>query len=106
MCEKVFDNETKLKQHKKIEHTHHIVKFQCNECNFLASEPHTLQVHFGKHHSTQKHCGLCDKEFINLEEHKKNSPAHYSFSYCTMNAKDNSENEIYKQYFTIYHKDW
>ena len=64
--------------------THHIVKSQCNECYFLASEPHTLQVHFGKNHSTKKHCGLCDKEFINLEELEKH------LAYCEVYVCSNS----------------
>ena len=68
VCEKVLDNETKLKEHKKREHTYHIVKFQCNECEFMANEPHTLQVLFGINHATKKQCGLCDKDFNNSEE--------------------------------------
>ena len=49
--EKVLENENILKQHKKSEHTYHFVKFQCNECEFMAVEPHTLHVHFVLHHS-------------------------------------------------------
>ena len=70
VCEKVLENENILKQHKKSEHTYHFVKFQCNECEFMAVEPHTLQVHFGLHHSKNKHCGLCDNEFKTSEQLK------------------------------------
>jgi hypothetical protein len=45
------------------------------------------------------------KEHIN-EEHSKDSPAHYQFSYWVMNAQDKSEQEIYKEFKTIYPKDW
>ena len=70
VCEKVLANETNLKQHKKNEHTYQIVKFQCNECEFMANEPHTLHVHFGVNHSEKKHCGLCDQEFVNSQQLK------------------------------------
>ena len=141
VCEKVLENELKLKEHKKNEHTYHIVKFQCNECEFMALEPHTLQVHFGMKHAAKQHCGLCDENFNKpehveehltkceifvcsnshcretfktlpqirehiLEEHRKNSPEHYSFSYYICHAKDNREKEVKKLYITIYPKDW
>ena len=61
ICEKILDNESNLKKHKKTEHTYHYVQFQCNECDFMAKEPQTLHVHFGKLHSEKKQCGLCDR---------------------------------------------
>ena len=73
ICEKVLDNEVNLKKHKKSEHTFHVVKFQCDECDFMANEVETLHVHFGLHHSEKKECGLCDKEFKTskqLEDHQ------------------------------------
>ena len=73
VCEKVFENETILKKHKKTDHTYHTVKYQCNECEFMANKVQTLQVHFGAKHSTNKQCGLCDKEFestLMLDEHQ------------------------------------
>ena len=141
ICEKVLDNESSLKKHKKTDHTFHYVKFQCNECDFMAKEEQTLHVHFGRKHSVKKQCGLCDKDFDNSKqldehlsqceiivcdnsgcrkwylelsdvrehiqnEHRKNSPPHYSFSYCVLNPKDQSEKEISKKYHTIYPKDW
>ena len=139
ICEKVLKNENELKKHKKSEHTYHSVRYQCNECDFLAHEIETLNVHFGLKHTNK--CGLCDKifktsaeviehltkceifmcansgcreYFENLPEmkehisdkHKKDSPAHYSFSYWIINAKDRSEKEIKKNFLTIYPKDW
>ena len=141
VCEKVLENESKLREHKKNEHTYHTVKFQCNECEFMASDPHTLQVHFGINHSSTKHCGLCDDEFKNAEEvedhltqckihvcsnshcrdifkelpamkehikeeHRKNSPSHYSFSYYICHSQNKTEKEVTKQYISIYPKDW
>ena len=54
ICEKVLDNEDSLKRHKKNEHTFHIVRYQCDECNFMANDITTLHVHFGMHHSVKK----------------------------------------------------
>ena len=34
ICEKVFENETNLK---KLEHTYHNVKYQCNDCEYMAN---------------------------------------------------------------------
>ena len=47
------------------------MKFQCNECEFMANEPHTFHVHFGMYHANKKACGLCDKTFKNIEELKE-----------------------------------
>ena len=32
----------------------------------MANKVQTLQVHFGAKHSTNKQCGLCDKEFESI----------------------------------------
>ena len=61
ICEKVLQNENELKRHKKLLHTYHSVRYQCNECEFLANEVETLNVHFGIKHTNK--CGLCDKIF-------------------------------------------
>ena len=58
--EKVLENEINLNKHKKSEHTLHNLKYQCNECEFMAKE-----VHFGINHSIKKQCELCDKYFDN-----------------------------------------
>ena len=141
ICEKVLSNTTDLKKHKKSQHTYHNVRYQCNECEFMANEVETINVHFGRKHSNKNQCGLCDKNFetstilnehltqcelfmctnsgcretfgtlIEMKdhinsEHRKNSPAHYSFSYCIVDSKDRSEKEINKKHHTIYAKDW
>ena len=67
ICEKILDSESKLKKHKKSEHTYHSVRYQCNECEFMANEISTLQVHFGTNHSVKKQCGLCDRDFGDLK---------------------------------------
>ena len=107
----------------------------------MANEIETLDVHFGKKHTNNFQCGLCDKTFetsiilnehltqceifmcsnsgcretfetlIEMKahinsEHRKNSPAHYSFSYWIVDSKDRSEKEINKKHHTIYPKDW
>ena len=139
ICEKVLQNESELRKHKKSQYTYHSVRYQCNECDFLANETETLNVHFGIKHTNK--CGLCDKIFENSasliehlttceifmcansgcrdyfgklteikehisETHQKGSPAHYTFSYWLVNAKDRSENEITKQFHTKNPKDW
>ena len=44
---------------------------------------------------------LCEmKEHINTE-HKQKSPAHYSFCYWNIHAKNNCENKIYKNILRI-----
>ena len=141
VCEKVLENEKMLKKHKKSEHTYHTVKYQCNECEFMANESETMSVHFGKTHEKKKQCGLCDKSFDNstmLEnhltkceifmcsnsgcresfenltdmkkhinnEHRKKSPAHFSFSYWNIHAKDICANEIEKKLHRINPEDW
>jgi hypothetical protein len=124
-CEKILDNEIKLKKHKKEEHSYQYVKFQRNECDFMANEPQTLHVKFGKLHSVKELCGLVIDLFTTLnsgcrdtyekvsdisehiqKEHKTNSPEHYQFSYWNFNSKDKSDTEICKQYKTRYPKEW
>ena len=34
----------------------------------MANEPQTLHVHFGKLHSVNKQCGLCDRNFKTSEQ--------------------------------------
>ena len=107
----------------------------------MANEVETLDVHFGRKHTSKKQCGLCDKTFgssIDLDnhlsnceiymcsnsgckqmceqlndmkehintEHKQKSPAHYSFHYWNIHAKNNCENEIYKNQVRINPADW
>ena len=42
ICEKVLENEITLKKHKKSEHTFHVVKYQFDECEFMANQIETL----------------------------------------------------------------
>ena len=32
-------------------HLYHVVRYQCNECDFMANEIETINLHFGKNHS-------------------------------------------------------
>ena len=75
VCEKVLENENDLTKHKKSHHTNHSVRYQCNECEYMANEVETLHVHFGRKHSNKKQCGLCDKTFETskqLDDHLSN----------------------------------
>ena len=67
ICEKVLQNESDLKKHKKSQHIYHSVRYQCNECDFMANEVETLNIHFGKTHTEKPQCGLCDKFFESSE---------------------------------------
>ena len=49
--------------HKKSQHTYHNVRYQCNECEFMANEVETLNIHFGRKNAEKLQCGLCDKTF-------------------------------------------
>ena len=57
-----MQNENDMRKHKKSQHTYHS---ECNECEFMANEVETLNVHFGIKHSQKSQCGLCDKVFEN-----------------------------------------
>ena len=105
------------------------MQLQCNECEFMANEVETLNVHFGRKQTNKKQCGLCDKPFQSSKdldkhishcevfmcsnsgckdmfeklgdmkehintEHRQKSPAHYSFCYWNMHAKNKCENGL------------
>ena len=96
ICEKVLDNEKSLNQHKKREHMFHYVKFQCNECEFMANDPHTFHVHFGRKHTPKKTCGLCDKELKSAEDLKVH------LSKCEVFVCDNSGcREVFENSSTV-----
>ena len=54
---------------------YHSVRYQCNECEFMANEAEMLNVHFGMKHLKKQQCGLCDDTFetsANLIKHLTN----------------------------------
>ena len=66
-AKKVLQTENDLRKHKKSQHTYHSVRYQCNECDFMANEVEALNVHFGTKHAQKYQCGLCDKTFESSE---------------------------------------
>ena len=89
-------------------------KKNCGLCDKDFEKPEQLEEHLRQCEIFVCSNSHCRDTFDNLpeirehilEQHRKNSPEHYSFSYFTCNAKDNSEKEVKKQYTSIYPKDW
>ena len=53
-------------------HSYKGVDFKCEECDFLGINETTMEVHFGREHSDNIECGLCDflaKDLIDLDTH-------------------------------------
>ena len=48
---------------KKNEQTYHIVRYQCDEFDFMANEVITLDVHFGMKHSIKNNVASAIKNF-------------------------------------------
>ena len=70
-CEKEIKSSKELKTHMK-NHTYRYVKYQCNECEFMAADSVDMSVHVGKAHGENYECGLCEyiaEDFENLEMH-------------------------------------
>jgi len=92
----------------------HALNKHCGLCDKDFDKPGHLEEHLRKCEIFVCSNSHCRDTFDNLpemreriiEEHRKNSPAHYSFSYFTCNAKDNTEKEVKKQFISIYPKDW
>ena len=93
---------------------HHTVSKQCGLCDKEFESTKELDDHHSHCDIFQCINGHCKDTFEKVEdikehikeEHKKNSPPHYQFSYFIMNTKDKSEIEVFKNYITIYPKDW
>ena len=69
LCDKTFKSYRKFRDHK-FDHTawdKKTNKYSCKECDFVGNNMFTHEVHMGKAHSQNFDCGLCDKEFDNLE---------------------------------------
>ena len=67
LCEKQFNNPKDFKMHWKT-HSYKEAKFKCEDCDFLGKCFETMDVHNGKSHTDNFECGLCEKDFGNLEE--------------------------------------
>ena len=66
LCEKQFNNSKDFKMHWKT-HSYKEAKFKCEDCSFVGKCFETMDVHIGKSHTDNFECGLCEKEFGNIE---------------------------------------
>ena len=55
-----------MKRHIKS-HSHKEAKFKCEDCDFVGEKFETMEVHMGKCHTDNFECGLCEKNFGNIE---------------------------------------
>ena len=72
-----------MKEHL-AEHSYRNLKFKCEDCDFLAEDSLSLEVHAGKAHSGNFECALCGftgKDIIDLETHLLTCET-YSCIYC------------------------
>ena len=90
--------------------TKHSQKYQCGLCDQTFESSENLIIHLTKCEVFMCANSGCRAYFETLkelkdhisEEHRKNAPAHYTFSYWIVDSKDRSEKEIKKQYQTLY----
>ena len=71
LCGKQFENINAIKKHMK-EQTYKNAKIKCEECDFIGQNEITMEVHYGKFHSKNFDCGICDNEaksLANLQMH-------------------------------------
>ena len=94
--------------------TNHSVKKQCGLCDRDFGDLKQLDTHLTQCEIFMCSNSGCRDTFENItdmkthinEKHRKDSPAHYTFSYWILNAQDKSEKEVQKSHHTIYPKDW
>ena len=84
LCDKEFENNSMLDEH--------LLQCEIYMCSNSGCRETFSDLPAIKHHISS--------------EHRKNTPAHYTFSYWIVNSKDISEKEINKKHYTIYPKDW
>jgi uncharacterized protein YlaI len=77
-CDRSFDSEASLKQHKRTSLAH---AFNCTPCNRLFDSEEALQQHLrdSPAHAPSFDCDDCDRAFDSeeaLRQHLRNSPAH------------------------------
>ena len=66
-CEKTFETTKDMKNHMKS-HSYKETNFKCEDCNFCGKNELSMEVHFGKNHSENFECGLCEYKAQDLEE--------------------------------------
>ena len=59
MCEEKLDNFKDMMMHMKT-HSYKKTKYRCENCEFWGSNEMTMEVHFGRNHSENVECGLCE----------------------------------------------
>ena len=71
LCDHPIKSKLEMKRHMKS-HTYKGIDFKCEECDFLGINETTMEVHFGKEHSENIECGLCEflaKDQVDLDIH-------------------------------------
>ena len=84
LCDLTIKSKSEMKRHMKL-HTYKGVDFKCEECDFLGINETTMEVHFGKEHSENIECGLCDfpaKDQADLDIHLSTCES-YKCGACT-----------------------
>jgi hypothetical protein len=72
-CERQFKNKNEMEEHLKT-HTYRTVDMKCEDCDFLANDDLSLEVHSAKKHSGNFECALCgfiakDEDHLNIHLH-------------------------------------
>ena len=67
LCESKIKTKKDFNKHIKT-HSYKQVDFKCEECDFLGATSFTMDVHFGKVHSENLECGLCECQADDVEK--------------------------------------
>lgn len=83
-CDLQFQNKSEVKEHLKV-HTYRTVDMKCEDCDFMANDDLSLEVHSSRKHSGNFECALCG--FISKDEDHLNIHLHtcetFTCSLCT-----------------------
>ena len=96
-CDRYFDSDTSLNQHKRTSLAH---AFNCNPCNRRFDSEDALQQHLrdSPAHAPSFNCDDCDRSFDSedaLQQHLRDSPAHApSFNCDDCDRSFNSEEAL------------
>ncbi|CAD5117197.1 DgyrCDS5993 [Dimorphilus gyrociliatus] len=71
LCQKIFADESTLKNHTKYKHSNGSGKLECRICGLKCVSQTRLDMHLNTHNGTKPfHCSECDKTFGDLSEKK------------------------------------
>ena len=94
-CERQFQSKNEIEEHLKV-HTYRTVDMKCEDCDFLANDDLSLEVHAARKHSGNFECALCG--FIAKDEDHLNIHLHtceiFQCSFCKPKIKMKSVPEV------------